>query len=65
MATYEPSLGDVIRNAIRDAQDLLRLARHAGEGVAGAVVGRALYTGGLDLGEALKLLSRERGEDGR
>ena len=24
MATYEPSIADVIRNAIRDAQDLLR-----------------------------------------
>ena len=24
MATYEPSIGDVIRNAIRDAQDLVR-----------------------------------------
>ena len=55
----------IASGGIRDAQDLLRLARHAGEGVAGAVVGRALYTGGLDLGEALKFLSRERGEDGR
>ena len=24
MATYEPSIGDVIRSAIRDAQDLVR-----------------------------------------
>ena len=24
MATYEPSIADVIRNAIRDAQDLVR-----------------------------------------
>lgn len=55
----------IASGGVRDTEDLLRLARHAGEGVAGAVVGRALYTGGLDLGEALKRLSRETGEEDR
>lgn len=55
----------IASGGVRDAEDLLRLARHAGEGIAGAVVGRALYTGDLELGEALRRLSREMGEEGR
>lgn len=37
-------------------EDLLSLARYAGEGVAGAIVGKALYTGAVDLKAAMKLV---------
>ena len=41
---------------VRSVEDLLVLART--RVIAGAVVGRALYSGGLDLGEALREVSR-------
>ena len=34
--------------------DLLRLSRHADDGVGGAIVGKALYTGSIDLSEAVR-----------
>jgi len=37
---------------IEDIQRLLELER---EGIIGVIVGRALYTGSLDLGEAIRL----------
>jgi phosphoribosylformimino-5-aminoimidazole carboxamide ribotide isomerase len=40
-------------------QDLLDLARYASEGVSGAIVGKALYTGAIDLRQAIRLV-RER-----
>lgn len=55
----------IASGGVRNTADLIRLARYAGEGVAGAVIGRALYTGALDLGEALRCLSRKTGEEGR
>lgn len=36
--------------------DLLRLAAHAREGVGGAIVGKALYTGSIDLAAAIKAI---------
>lgn len=36
--------------------DLERLAEHRGEGVAGAITGKALYTGAIDLAQALERL---------
>jgi phosphoribosylformimino-5-aminoimidazole carboxamide ribotide isomerase len=36
--------------------DLARLAAHAGDGVAGAIIGKALYTGAIRLDQALKNL---------
>jgi phosphoribosylformimino-5-aminoimidazole carboxamide ribotide isomerase len=38
--------------------DLTRLAGHEADGVAGAIVGKALYTGGIALPEAHRLLGR-------
>ncbi|MCK9905226.1 HisA/HisF-related TIM barrel protein, partial [Frankia sp. Cpl3] len=35
-------------------EDLLSLSRYAAEGVAGAIVGKALYTGAVDLKAAMK-----------
>ncbi|WP_055105477.1 1-(5-phosphoribosyl)-5-[(5-phosphoribosylamino)methylideneamino]imidazole-4-carboxamide isomerase [Paenibacillus ihumii] len=36
--------------------DLLQLAAHAREGVGGAIVGKALYTGSIDLAAAIKAI---------
>jgi phosphoribosylformimino-5-aminoimidazole carboxamide ribotide isomerase len=43
---------------IEDIEHLLELES---EGVIGVIVGRALYTGGLDLGEAIKLAKKAEG----
>jgi phosphoribosylformimino-5-aminoimidazole carboxamide ribotide isomerase len=43
---------------IEDIEHLLELES---EGVIGVIVGRALYTGGLDLGEAIKLAKKPEG----
>ncbi len=50
----------IASGGVSQSYDLLALARHRDEGVAGAIVGKALYTGGIDLAEALELL--EEGE---
>jgi phosphoribosylformimino-5-aminoimidazole carboxamide ribotide isomerase len=39
-------------------EDLVRLSEHAGQGVAGAIVGKALYTGSIQLSEAVKQVQR-------
>ncbi|NGZ77131.1 1-(5-phosphoribosyl)-5-[(5-phosphoribosylamino)methylideneamino]imidazole-4-carboxamide isomerase [Saccharibacillus alkalitolerans] len=38
--------------------DLERLAAHAGDGIGGAIVGKALYTGSIDLASALAAVGR-------
>jgi len=38
-------------------EDLERLAKHAADGVGGAIVGKALYTGAIALGPALQALA--------
>ncbi|MFD1175245.1 1-(5-phosphoribosyl)-5-[(5-phosphoribosylamino)methylideneamino]imidazole-4-carboxamide isomerase [Paenibacillus puldeungensis] len=40
--------------------DLLRLAAHADEGVGGAIVGKALYTGSIDLAQAIQAIQANR-----
>jgi phosphoribosylformimino-5-aminoimidazole carboxamide ribotide isomerase len=39
-------------------EDLVRLAEHSEEGVSGAIVGKALYTGSIQLSEAVKQIQR-------
>ena len=46
----------ILSGGIASEEDVLRAARCAGRGLAGAIVGRALYTGALDLGSALARL---------
>jgi len=41
--------------------DLEKLAQHAGEGVSGAIVGKALYTGNIVLADAIKQLAEQTG----
>jgi phosphoribosylformimino-5-aminoimidazole carboxamide ribotide isomerase len=47
----------IVSGGIRSAQDVLAAAAQAGRGIAGAIVGRALYTGDLDLGATLEQLA--------
>jgi phosphoribosylformimino-5-aminoimidazole carboxamide ribotide isomerase len=51
------SIPVIVSGGIRSAQDVLAAAAQAGRGIAGAIVGRALYTGDLDLGATLEQLA--------
>ena len=44
-------------SALRDIEALLEVERF---GVIGVIIGKALYSGGVDLGEALALARHER-----
>ena len=46
----------ILSGGVSSVDDLLRAADCSGRGVAGAIVGRALYTGDLDLATALARL---------
>ncbi len=46
----------IVSGGIRSQEDVRRAASLAGGGIAGAIVGRALYTGDIDLGRALEEL---------
>ena len=48
-----------VSGGIGSLEDLRRVASLEGDGVVGAIVGRALYTGAVDLTEALALGKRE------
>lgn len=45
----------IASGGVSTLEDIRRLGEVAGEGIMGAVIGRALYEGGLDLAEAQKL----------
>jgi phosphoribosylformimino-5-aminoimidazole carboxamide ribotide isomerase len=47
----------IVSGGIRSDQDLRRAASFADRGIAGAIVGRALYTGAVDLGRTLEMLA--------
>jgi phosphoribosylformimino-5-aminoimidazole carboxamide ribotide isomerase len=47
------SIPVIVSGGIASEDDLVRCAMHAGRGIAGAIVGRALYTGAVDLARAL------------
>jgi phosphoribosylformimino-5-aminoimidazole carboxamide ribotide isomerase len=46
----------LVSGGVGSEEDLLRAAAQAGRGIAGAIVGRALYTGAVELGSALARL---------
>ena len=46
----------IVSGGVRSAEDVLAASRHAERGLAGAIVGRALYTGDLDLAATLARL---------
>jgi phosphoribosylformimino-5-aminoimidazole carboxamide ribotide isomerase len=47
------SIPVILSGGVSSEEDVLRVARCAARGLAGAIVGRALYTGSIDLGRAL------------
>ena len=47
----------IVSGGIASEDDVARAAAHADRGVAGAIVGRALYTGAVDLGRMLERVS--------
>jgi phosphoribosylformimino-5-aminoimidazole carboxamide ribotide isomerase len=49
----------IASGGVRDVSDLAELARYQQEGVAGAIVGRALYTGDIRLSEAVRAVEGE------
>jgi phosphoribosylformimino-5-aminoimidazole carboxamide ribotide isomerase len=48
------SIPVIVSGGVASEDDLVRSAQHAGRGIAGAIVGRALYTGAVDLASALR-----------
>ena len=48
----------IASGGVASLEDLERLAALAGEGIEGAIVGQALYTGALSLPEALRVVER-------
>jgi len=47
----------IVSGGVASEDDLVAAARQAGRGIAGAIIGRALYTGAIDLGSALRRLA--------
>ncbi|KHL94129.1 1-(5-phosphoribosyl)-5-[(5-phosphoribosylamino)methylideneamino] imidazole-4-carboxamide isomerase [Paenibacillus sp. IHB B 3415] len=48
----------IASGGVTSLDDLLRLSVHSGSGIGGAIVGKALYTGNIDLAEALQALGK-------
>ena len=53
------SIPVIVSGGVATEDDLTEAARHAARGIAGAIVGRALYTGAIDLGRALEKLEAQ------
>jgi phosphoribosylformimino-5-aminoimidazole carboxamide ribotide isomerase len=51
----------IASGGVRSLEDVERLARHEGDGVAGAIIGKALYAGTIRLKEALRIVGGENG----
>ncbi|HSU80043.1 MAG TPA: 1-(5-phosphoribosyl)-5-[(5-phosphoribosylamino)methylideneamino]imidazole-4-carboxamide isomerase [Candidatus Angelobacter sp.] len=49
----------VASGGVSSLEDLLALKKYEGEGIAGAIVGKALYDGKIDLGEAIKAVDSD------
>jgi phosphoribosylformimino-5-aminoimidazole carboxamide ribotide isomerase len=47
----------ILSGGVGSEDDVVRAAGFAGRGVAGAIVGRAIYTGAVDIGRTLRKLS--------
>lgn len=55
----------IASGGVRDLEDIRRLVAVADAGVEGVVVGQALYTGSLDLAEALAVIGDRRSVNGK
>jgi len=49
----------IASGGVKNSHNLVELSRHREEGVSGAIVGKALYTGDVDLNQALKAIEEE------
>jgi phosphoribosylformimino-5-aminoimidazole carboxamide ribotide isomerase len=47
----------IVSGGVSGDDDVLTASRHASRGIAGAIVGRALYTGAVDLPRVLEALA--------
>ena len=52
----ETGVGIIASGGVSSAQDLTTLAKHSSRGLVGAIVGKAIYTGRIDLAEAIRLV---------
>lgn len=50
----------IASGGVSTVDDLLVLSRYAAEGVSGAIVGKALYTGAVQLAEAMRRMEEEK-----
>jgi phosphoribosylformimino-5-aminoimidazole carboxamide ribotide isomerase len=51
------SIPVIVSGGVRSADDIEACARRSADGIAGAIVGRALYVGGVTVGEALERIA--------
>ncbi|HEY52306.1 MAG TPA: 1-(5-phosphoribosyl)-5-[(5-phosphoribosylamino)methylideneamino] imidazole-4-carboxamide isomerase [Caldilineae bacterium] len=56
-------LAVIASGGVRGLDDIRRLLDYEGDGVEGVITGQAIYTGALDLGEAIRLSRREPPND--
>jgi phosphoribosylformimino-5-aminoimidazole carboxamide ribotide isomerase len=47
----------IVSGGVGSEEDVRAAVRHAGQGISGLIVGRALYTGAVDLGRALEIVA--------
>jgi phosphoribosylformimino-5-aminoimidazole carboxamide ribotide isomerase len=47
----------IVSGGVGSEEDVRTAVRHAGQGISGLIVGRALYTGAVDLGRALEIVA--------
>jgi phosphoribosylformimino-5-aminoimidazole carboxamide ribotide isomerase len=55
----------IVSGGVAVNQDILDSAAERAKGICGVIVGRAIYTGGVDLDEALRQVAALEGSDGR
>ncbi len=58
----ETGLEVIVSGGVASLEDIRRVKARAGEGVEGVIVGQALYTGRVDLAEALKIAGPQASE---
>jgi len=52
----------IVSGGVATNDDVIAAARHRSSGICGVIVGRAIYTGGVDLATALEIARKEVGE---
>ena len=47
----------ILSGGVSQLSDLEEIAKHTGDGIDGAIVGRALYDGAIDAAQAVKMVA--------